>query len=305
MQVIPEIPVKARWAQNPVTVVGGNGRANATNQLAYSRGLFADDYQTSVIADIWNHRIVQWMKDDMNGQVVAGGRPYWWRHPSKGLWVGKVTLSRNFATAGDRGRGDRLDQWKYPTDVLIDKETDSLIISDYENGRVVRWSRQSGTTQGEILINYIFCIGLAMDDQRNLYVSRPDAVRRYQIGDKQGTHIAGDIGQGSGLNQLKESRYVFVDRQQTVYVPDCFNHRAMKWNKGATEGIVVAEVHGNGNALNQLAFPNGLLVDTLDILYVTEFRNDRVMRWPKGARQHSKKKVSHKTSTKQFKKKVL
>ncbi|CAF4252628.1 unnamed protein product, partial [Rotaria sordida] len=60
---------------------------------------------------------------DTNGQVVAGGN----------------------------GRGNRLDQLDGPTDVLIDKETHSLIICDWWNRRVVRWSRRSGTTQGEIL----------------------------------------------------------------------------------------------------------------------------------------------------------
>ncbi|CAF4234016.1 unnamed protein product, partial [Rotaria sordida] len=51
---------------------------------------------------------------DKNGQVVAGGRD----------------------------QGNRLDQLNSPTDVLIDKETDSLIICDSMNQRVVRWSRR-------------------------------------------------------------------------------------------------------------------------------------------------------------------
>ncbi|CAF4230252.1 unnamed protein product, partial [Rotaria sordida] len=80
---------------------------------------------------------------DTNGQVVAGGNGY----------------------------GNRLDQLMGPTDVLIDKETDSLIICDQQNRRVVRWSRSSGTTQGEILLNNVGCWGLAMDDQRYLYIS--------------------------------------------------------------------------------------------------------------------------------------
>ncbi|CAF4734607.1 unnamed protein product, partial [Rotaria sp. Silwood2] len=53
--------------------------------------------------------------------------------------------------AGDNGAERRLDQLNEPTDVLIDKETDSLIICDSENRRVVRWSRRSGTTPGEVL----------------------------------------------------------------------------------------------------------------------------------------------------------
>ncbi|CAF1293902.1 unnamed protein product [Rotaria sordida] len=196
---------------------------------------------------------------DTNGQVVAGGH----------------------------GEGNRLDQLNRPTDVLIDKETNSLIICDWKNQRVVRWSRRSGTTQGEILIDNIGCWGLAMDDQRYLYISdiKKHEVRRYQIGDKNGTIVAGGNGKGAGLNQLNAPRFIFVDQQQTVYVSDWDNHHVMKWNKGAKEGIVVAGGQGQGNALTQLSYPQGLFVDTLGTIYVADPNNDRVMRWPKGAEQ--------------------
>ncbi|CAF1305104.1 unnamed protein product [Rotaria sordida] len=174
---------------------------------------------------------------DTNGQVVAGGN----------------------------GQGNRLDQLNCPFDVLIDKETDSLIICDQDNQRVVRWSRRSGTSQGEILIDNIDCYGLAMDDQRYLYISdtEKDEVRRYQIGDKNGTLVAGGNGEGAGLNQLNFPIYIFVDQQQTVYVSDRDNHRVMKWNKGAKEGIVVAGGRGKGNALTQLSHPQGLNIRSL------------------------------------------
>ncbi|CAF4518762.1 unnamed protein product, partial [Rotaria magnacalcarata] len=78
---------------------------------------------------------MQWKNGDTtNGQVVAGGN----------------------------GAGSGLNQLSLPTDVLIDKDTDSLIICDGGNQRVVRWSRRSGTTQGEVLVNNIACYGLAM-----------------------------------------------------------------------------------------------------------------------------------------------
>ncbi|CAF4246362.1 unnamed protein product [Rotaria sordida] len=196
---------------------------------------------------------------DMNGRVVAGGN----------------------------GKGNRLDQLNWPSDVLIDKETDSLIICDWGNRRVVRWSRRSGTTQGEILIDNIHCLGLAMDDQRYLYISDIDKheVRRYQIGDKNGTLVAGGNGKGAGLDQLIGPTYIFVDQQQTVYVSDYYNHRVMKWNKGAKEGIVVAGGQGQGNALTQLSNPYGLFADTLGTIYVADCGNHRVMRWPKEAKQ--------------------
>ncbi|CAF1242251.1 unnamed protein product [Rotaria sordida] len=189
--------------------------------------------------------------------------------------------------AGGNGQGNRLDQLNYPTDVLIDKETDSLIICDRDNRRVVRWSRRSGTTQREILIDNIGCRGLAMDDQRYLYISDTNKheVRRYQIGDKNGTLVAGGNSYGAGLNQLYRPTNIFVDQQQTVYVSDWDNHRVMKWNIGAKEGILVAGGQGEGNALTQLSYSNGLFVDTLGTIYVADSSNHRVMRWPKGAKQ--------------------
>ncbi|CAF3304077.1 unnamed protein product [Rotaria sp. Silwood2] len=190
-------------------------------------------------------------------------------------------------TAGGNGKGNRLDQLSGPSDILIDKETDSFIICDRLNRRVVRWSRRSATAQGEMLIDNIRCWGLAMDNQRYLYISDTEKheIRRYQIGDKNGTLMAGGNGQGAGLNQLNDPTFMFVDQQQTVYVSDNDNHRVMKWNKDAKEGIVVAGGQGEGNALTQLSYPQGLFVDTLGNIYVADSLKHRVMRWSKGAKQ--------------------
>ncbi|CAF3736079.1 unnamed protein product [Rotaria socialis] len=185
---------------------------------------------------------------------------------------------------GGNDEGNGLHQLNLPTHVFIDKETDSFIICDRENKRVVQWSRRGGTIQGEILIDNIQCYGLAMDEQRYLYVSdyEKHEVRRYQLGDKNGTLVAGGNKKGDGLNQLNWPAYLFVDRQQNVYISDSYNHRVMKWNKGATEGIVIAGEKGKGNSLTQLSHPQGIFVDTLGTLYVADSRNCRVMRWTLG-----------------------
>ncbi|CAM4851403.1 unnamed protein product [Rotaria magnacalcarata] len=260
LSLLVNIPANAKWTQNGVTIAGGNGQGGAANQLYAPYGVFIDDDQIVFIADYGNHRIMQWKNGDTtNGQVAAGGT----------------------------GAGNGLNQLNYPRDVLIDKETDSLIICDRDNRRVVRWSRRSGTTQGEILIDKISCYGLAMDEQRYLYVSdwQKGEVRRYQFGENIGTLVAGGNGVGDGLNQLNYPMYLFVDRQQNVYVTDGQNHRVMKWNKGAKEGIVVAGGQGEGSALTQLNYPYGIFVDTLGTLYVADSHNYRVMRWTQGAKQ--------------------
>ncbi|CAF4235762.1 unnamed protein product [Rotaria magnacalcarata] len=260
LPVLPTIPANAKWTQNGLTVAGGNGLGNAINQLNRPWGLSVDDDQTVIIADHENHRIIQWKKGDTtNGQIVAGGK----------------------------GRGNGLDQLNSPLDIVIDQETDSFIICDRDNRRVIRWSRRSGTTQGEILIDNIDCDGLAVDNQRYLYVSDyvKHEVRRYQLGEKNSTLVAGGNGQGDGLNQLRYPRYLFVDGQQNVFVSDKDNHRVMKWNKGAKEGIIVAGGRDYGNALTQFDRPQGLFVDMLGTLYVADWGNNRVMRWSQGAQQ--------------------
>ena len=254
------LPTNARWSQNGVTVAGGNGRGSADNQLNSPCGLDIDDDNQSIfIADYRNHRIVEWKIGASNGKVIAGGR----------------------------GQGNRLDQVNWPTDVLIDKETNSLLIADQRNRRVLRWCRREGTTQGETIVDNIYCRGLAIDHQRYLYVSDTveDEVRRYAIGDKNGIVVAGGNGKGNQLNQFNCPRYLFVDEEQAVYVSDMSNHRVMKWNKGASQGIAVAGGRGEGSALTQLSHPRGLFVDTSGTIYVADARNDRVMRWPIGAQQ--------------------
>ncbi len=81
------------------------------------------------IADYGNHRIVEWKSGAKSGQVVAGGN----------------------------GQGCRFDQLNKPTDVIVDKETNSLIICDRWNRRVVKWSCRNGTKRGETIIENIFC----------------------------------------------------------------------------------------------------------------------------------------------------
>ena len=128
------LPTNARWSQNGVTVAGGNGNRNAVNQLSRPFGFdIDDDNQSIVIADFGNDRIVEWKSGANHGKVIAGGR----------------------------GQGNRLDQFNDPTDVLIDKETNSLFIADRGNGRVLRWSRRQETTHGEVIVDNIHVLWIS------------------------------------------------------------------------------------------------------------------------------------------------
>ncbi|CAF4670852.1 unnamed protein product [Rotaria sp. Silwood1] len=250
------ILINARWAQNGITVAGGNGGGNELNQLLGSEGLYIANDQTAYIADYNNHRIMEWKYGATNGKVIAGGN----------------------------GQGSRADQMSSPSDVIIDKASDSLIICDKTNRRVVRWPRQGGLS-GETIISNIDCWGVTMDHDGSLYVCdhHKCEVRRWRIGETHGTVVAGGNGRGEHLDQLNSPLYVFVDYYRTVYVSDSENHRVMKWLEGAREGIVVAGGRGRGNDLTQLSDARGVIVDQWDTVYVADCDNHRIMCWPKGA----------------------
>ncbi|CAF1081949.1 unnamed protein product [Adineta steineri] len=242
----------ATWNQNGHTVAGQN------SSLSIPFGLFVSDDQTIYVADSFYHRIVAWKEGETNEQVVAGGYE----------------------------QGNDTHQLNGPSDVIVNKETDSLIICDRRNGRVVRWPRQNGTS-GETIISNITCWGVTMNEHESLYVSDKDKdqVIRYRKGESQGTIVAGGNERGDRLDQLNEPHFIFVDRDHSVFVSDWGNHRVMKWIEGAKEGVVVAGGQGEGNSLSQLSRPLGILVDQLDTVYVADRGNNRIVRWRKGAKQ--------------------
>ena len=212
------------------------------------------------IADSGNHRIMEWEMGGKDGRVVAGGN----------------------------GPGQRMNQLNWPSDILVDKTTDSLIIADKDNRRVVRWSRQNAT-EGEIILSDIDCYGLAMDSNGDLYVSNKEKheVRRWKIGDSQGILVAGGNERGNHLNQLNRPSFIFIDKDQSLYISDCWNHRVMKWIKDAKEGLIVAGSKNRGNTLRQLSTPQGIIVDPLGIIYIADCGNNRLVYWSPGATEGS------------------
>ena len=247
----------ARWMQDGMTVAGGYGEGKALNQLAAPNSFCVDDRNGTVfVADTGNHRIMEWKEGDNTGRLVIG----------------------------ENGQGNRVDQLNGPTQVLLDKGNNCLIICDHGNRRVMRWSLQDGTTHGQVIIDNIRCYGLAMDNEGHLYVTdeEKDEVRRYGRGDQKGTLVAGGNGAGDFLNQLNSPTHVYVDDEGVVYVSDSNNHRVMKWVKDATEGIIVAGGRGDGRDLTRLSDPQGVFVTANGTVYVAEVGNNRVTRWRKG-----------------------
>ncbi|CAF1333844.1 unnamed protein product [Adineta ricciae] len=255
LKTVAQKLILRKWKQSGSTICGGNGKGDKLNQLSDPVGIFIDKLQNIFIADLGNHRIVRWKRNENQGTIVAGGN----------------------------GRGNSLNQLNEPTDVIFDEQNNSIIIADCENRRVMRWFLN--TNQSEILIDNISCWRLTMDKFGFVYVSDwgKDEVRRWKIGEKgEGRVVAGGNGKGDQLNQFKCPTFLFVDDEQSLYVSDVENHRVMKWRKDAQEGIVVAGGNGKGENLNQLSHPRGVTVDHEGRIYVADYVNHRIMRWCEG-----------------------
>jgi hypothetical protein len=156
--------------------------------------------------DWGNDRISEWKFGAKSGKVVAGGND----------------------------RGNRTDQLNQPMDVILDKENDSFIISDWGNRRVLRCPRRN-VKNGQTIISNIDCSRLAMDSNGDLYISDSDKneVKRWKIGEKNRTILTGGNGEGDHLNHPAN---IFFDEDHSVYVSDNENHRVIKWIKDAKEG---------------------------------------------------------------------
>ncbi|CAF1279660.1 unnamed protein product [Adineta steineri] len=256
--ILSKKPKFNKWKQNAFTVAGGNGEGQKLNQLNRPFKVFVDEKTSVLIADFFNHRIVEWKYNAKQGQIIAGGNK----------------------------QGYRMDQLNHPTDVIFDQRNRSIIIADCKNRRVIQWLNQNQ----QILIHNIDCQGgLTMDKHGFLYVADQNKheVRRWKMGEysNEGIVVAGGNGYGNQLNQLSCPNFIFVDEDQSVYVSDNNNHRVMKWRKDAKEGTIVAGGNGEGKNLNQLRGPRGVIVDHLGQIYVADCVNHRVIRWCEGEKE--------------------
>ncbi|CAF1076795.1 unnamed protein product [Adineta ricciae] len=243
-----------KWTQNASTVAGGHGSGSKLNQLSKPYGIAIvddDEHQMIYVTDHDNHRIMAWGFNSSEGQIVAGGNL----------------------------QGTGIHQLSQPTDVIFDKKYDSLIICDKGNKRIVRWFRQKKTP--EIIIPSVDCWSLAMDNDRNLYVSRylEREIRRYTENDTNGTQLT--IGYNNSI-RFNEPAYIFVNENRSIYISDWGHHRVIKQMINVLSNSIVAGGNGFGKDDHKLTYPQGLFVDHMNNLYVVDGGNDRVMRWCKG-----------------------
>ncbi|CAF3320758.1 unnamed protein product [Rotaria socialis] len=153
--------------------------------------------------------------------------------------------------AGGYGRGGSNNQLWGAHGLYVDKNK-NVSIADFANSRIIEWKH--GPKIGQVV-----------------------------AGESVGTVVAGGNGKGSRLDQLNSPRFLFVDRDYSVYVGDRDNQLVMKCPKSAKSDILVTGGQDLGSDPKQTACVNGIVVDQLGTLYVAEEGHHRVTRWVKEA----------------------
>ncbi|CAF1678612.1 unnamed protein product, partial [Adineta ricciae] len=263
------VGITDRWSPVGVTVAGGNGNGSGLDQLDRPKGLYVDDDLTIYVVDTSNSRVMEWKYNAISGSIVGG--------------------------VNGQGRDD--DQLFSPTDVIVDKRTDSLIICDSWNNRIVRWSRQNSTRR-EIIKLYWGCHGLTMDDDGSLYFStgRHGTVMRQRIGEPYPTVIPSDYYQTYlDIDRMDYYRtyldidrwrsyftYIFVSHVHSVYVSEILKNQVK-------EPFTVRAGNGDGRgpSLSYMNRPAGVVVDQFHTVYVAESFGNRITRWPLSAAEGS------------------
>jgi len=255
----PQVDEEATWSENGVKVAGSKRWGTDLGSFNFPSGIYVDDDETLYVTDYSNDRVVEWKAGAKTGTVVVG--------------------------AG--GLEDRTHRLRHPTDILVEKATDSFIVNDEGHRRVVRCPRSNGLIL-ETIISNIDGYGITMDKDGLLYVCnhKKHEVRRFKIGESEGTLVAGGNGKGARLDQLSLPTFISVDNEYNVYVSDWANHRVVKWKKGAKQGVIVAGGTGNRPDLMPLLGPFGLIVDpVVGTIFVADWEKHRVMRWNQGDKE--------------------
>ncbi|CAF0803637.1 unnamed protein product [Adineta steineri] len=184
---------------------------NQTNQQIiisniYCFGLAIDKNGYIYVSDWMNHEVRRWKQGDENGELVAGGH----------------------------GKGNRLNQLNYPTNLCIDEDY-SLYISDGHNHRVMKWKKDAkegiivagGKGYGNSLKQLSFPRGVIVNHLDQIYVAdrNNNRIMRWCEGDKEGEIVVGGNGRGMQSNQLSLPTSLLFDNEENLYVVDYNNHR--------------------------------------------------------------------------------
>ena len=281
--------------------------------LRGSDGVYVTQNDDLYVAEYDAHRIRRFQSGSSVGDIVAGtGIPgsavtelnnpssIFFDEATQGLFVSdranrRIQFFPNHSTVGVTvagGAGDLSDTFGVRLD-----NNGNIYASDFTNARVMRWSPNS-TDNGTIVAGGTTGAGpWSLNQPRQvdfdptysfLYVTDNGnhRIQRYDLLNTSATPVtvAGGNGPGPAPDQLYNPNALCISRKTgALYIADAMNHRAQRWDWGASVGVTIAgSVNGiSGSGPTEMLYPSGIALDANEtFLYVSEWGNSRVQRFP-------------------------
>ena len=188
--------------------------------------------------------------------------------------------------AGENGKGDALNQLRYPHGLDIDDDDQSIAIADYWNHRIVEW--KMGASHGKVIVGdqgHENRLG-QLYGPANVLIEKE--MNHLFIADRWNRRIlrwsrCQETTHGELIVDNIDCAGLAMDHQRYLYVSDVVKHEVRRYTIGDKNGIIAAGGNGRGNQLNQLNWPTFLFIDEEQALYVSDYNNHRVMKWNKDA----------------------
>ncbi|CAF1279829.1 unnamed protein product [Adineta ricciae] len=165
-----------------------------------------------------------------------------------------------------------------PNSIFV-SSNDLIYISNEEDGHVIEYSLETGTTQSIITFTST-CDGLFIDIEENLYCSlsfgnlvKKRALKSVGI---EPINVAGNGTSGDASNLLFFPQGIFVDTNFDVYVADCGNNRIQLFRSNQPTGITLV---GRRPSIYQISLycPAGIVLDADKRPYIVDRHNHRIV----------------------------
>lgn len=314
---VTDITAILRWNTKGITVAGITASAgNARNQLSLPSGIELDWNNNLYIADYSNHRVQRYFSNGFVDKTVAGngtggtsssqlktpddvlldfnGSLYVSDSSNYRIQLWQSGATNGTTIAGVTGiSGFTYDKLNNPFGMAVDATSNALYIADYNNHRVMSYSR--GANNGTLILGgqggginrtqLYLPAGLVYDSFSNsLFIANCAAhnVVQYVLGATSWALVAGNSNGIAGLNStsFRFPSDVALDPMGNIYVADYQNHRIQYFPDGSSNGVTIAGATGvNGSNATLLDRPWSLKLDNQLDLYVADTYNHRVQKF--------------------------
>lgn len=225
---------------------------------------------------------------------------YWWPTICASLVAQPIET-----IAGAHGRGSAPDQLNKPGGIYVDRQG-SIIIADSGNNRIQKWLAEAWAldSTGTTVAGSVNESASAVDSSKlkspqavviagsceDLVIAEPHFSRilTWQEGASDGIiAVGGDVGAGSGDNQVNEPQGVYATEDLDIYIADTQNSRVVRWERvggsDVWQPVVGAYAAGTGTAgssSTELNKPKAVWVDSQKNVFVADTGNNRILRVP-------------------------